>query len=227
MYIKPSFIYPKPWNKKLPDGFLIFPDCRKNFFRPERKFSSRRCCTSFRRHACSGCCRSILPQCEKRSESVKCFNIITVFLWLLRVPIFQDAPRSQHFRSVNFGMGGCPKREIRSFSGGTGSYKNIMGGNCRELPPYISKNIWSEEIILLFECSHLPVNSGIRWGAFYERVIWYRWVYSGRKNMCSFFHGKEKIIECFYGFIDTDYIDSGFCRSESSLYSGIWGRLVD
>lgn len=28
--------------------------------------------------------------------------------------------------------------------------------------------------------------------------------------MCSFFHGKEKIIECFYGFIDTDYINSGF-----------------
>ncbi|WP_234231903.1 hypothetical protein [Porphyromonas gingivalis] len=35
-------------------------------------------------------------------------------------------------------------------------------------------------------------------------------VYSGRKNMCSFFHGKEKIIECFYGFIDTDYIASDF-----------------
>ncbi len=28
--------------------------------------------------------------------------------------------------------------------------------------------------------------------------------------MCSFFHGKEKIIECFYGFIDTDYIASDF-----------------
>ena len=28
--------------------------------------------------------------------------------------------------------------------------------------------------------------------------------------MCSFFHGKEKIIECFYGFIYTDYINSGF-----------------
>lgn len=35
-------------------------------------------------------------------------------------------------------------------------------------------------------------------------------VYSGRKIMCSFFHGKEKIIECFYGFIDTDYIASDF-----------------
>nr|WP_256959884.1 hypothetical protein [Porphyromonas gingivalis] len=42
---------------------------------------------------------------------------------------------------------------------GTGSYKNIMGDNCRELPPYISKNIRSEEIISLFECTHLPTNS--------------------------------------------------------------------
>ncbi|WP_304297042.1 DUF1661 domain-containing protein [Porphyromonas gulae] len=80
----------------------------------------------------------------------------------------KHAPQSEHFRSVNFGMRDLSESGNRSFSGGIDSYKNIMGGNCRELPPFISNNIRSEEIIFLFECSHLPANSGIRWGAFYE-----------------------------------------------------------
>nr|WP_262909205.1 DUF1661 domain-containing protein [Porphyromonas gingivalis] len=83
----------------------------------------------------------------------------------------KHAPQSEHFRSVNFGEADLSAKESSVVFGGTGSYKNIMGDNCRELPPYISKNIRSEEIISLFECSHLPANSGIRWGAFYERVI--------------------------------------------------------
>ena len=83
----------------------------------------------------------------------------------------KHAPQSEHFRSVNFGEADLSEKESSVVFGGTGSYKNIMGDNCRELPPYISKNIRSEEIISLFECSHLPANSGIRWGAFYERVI--------------------------------------------------------
>lgn len=71
----------------------------------------------------------------------------------------KHAPQSEHFRSVNFGEADLSEKESSVVFGGTGSYKNIMGDNCRELPPYISKNIRSEEIISLFECTHLPTNS--------------------------------------------------------------------
>ncbi|WIM92429.1 DUF1661 domain-containing protein [Porphyromonas gingivalis] len=71
----------------------------------------------------------------------------------------KHAPQSEHFRSVNFGEADLSEKENSVVFGGAGSYKNIMGDNCRELPPYISKNIRSEEIISLFECTHLPTNS--------------------------------------------------------------------
>ena len=46
--------------------------------------------------------------------------------------------------------------------------------------------------------------------------------------MCSFFHGKEKIIECFYGFIDTDYIASDFIslRKDSPKKVSINGSSI-
>lgn len=47
--------------------------------------------------------------------------------------------------------------------------------------------------------------------------------------MCSFFHGKEKIIECFYGFIDTDYIASDFIslRKDSPKKVSINGSSIN